>query len=530
MATPPTTPDSSLNAFLTWVFDQIEILSTGSKPEDGWALSDLQPDVSEVISDKRDLIDIVTQWDESSVNLSGWEDLTDRQYQTIEQLRQDVTTLTEHGHLFEETLMWWDANRKIIHDVKTYSETIDENLEEVISLAGSVNQTKTHIDSQRQATDLAASNAVSSANTASEKASQTTSDREEVTRLLGETEAAEASAKSSRDDTLASEVRVDLAEERTLSYRDEASHLRDLVIQDRDAVGQMKTEVEDFTLRAEAGAATVGNAEVVLEARERSVAAEGAADSSARTATEKADVATTKADEASDSAASAQSSATTATQQATLAVENREAGYQDRLAVGRARNEAVTAKNEAVAASQTATEKASEATVDADRSKSEADRARIAADEVDSAATTAAISAVNDRVNQLLQDAPEAFDTLVEIASKLVDQDDEISALISQIAVASQKAAWDQVSNKPSTYPPSSHEHTTSQINGLDDALDALQQEVEALRQIVFARPAMWLWDSSQSEWVAPEHAVDSDSVLNTDAREIHSIEGVSNE
>lgn len=472
MATrPPTTSDSSLNAFLSWVFKQIEALSTGSKPEDGWALSDLQPDVSEVISDKRDLIDIVTKWDDSVTGLSGWEDLTQRQYQTIEQLRKDVTNLTNHGALFEETLMWWDANRKIIHDVKTYSETIDENLEEVISLAGNVNQTKTHIDSQRQATDLAASNAAGSANTALEKASQTANDRSEVGRLLEETQAAEAATKASRDDTLAAEGRVDLAEARTLTHRDDASDLRDQVIQDKDFVSQMKSEVEDFTLRAEAGAETVGNAEAVLEARERSVAAQHSAENSAATASEKESVATEKAAEASSSAASATNSAETATEKANQTANDRTATEGNLTATNQAKDVAVEAKNVAVTSAQTATSKAAEAKSDADRSKSEADRAESVADEVDSAATNAAIAAVNGRVNQLLQDAPEAFDTLKEISDKLSDQDDEISALITQIATAAQKAAWDQVSGKPSSYPPSTHEHTTGQVNGLDTAL-----------------------------------------------------------
>lgn len=64
----------------------------------------------------------------------------------------------------------------------------------------------------------------------------------------------------------------------------------------------------------------------------------------------------------------------------------------------------------------------------------------------------------------------------------------------------------------------------------VDTELDALRQEVEALRAIVFARPAMWVWDGVDP-WVAPEHSVDTDSVLNTGAGEIHAIEeGVPNE
>ena len=71
---------------------------------------------------------------------------------------------------------------------------------------------------------------------------------------------------------------------------------------------------------------------------------------------------------------------------------------------------------------------------------------------------------------------------------------------------------------------PTSGDHAATK-SYVDAEVTALQQEIDALRQIVFARPAMWMWDGVDP-WVAPDHAVDSDSVLNTAAGEIHSIVG----
>lgn len=70
---------------------------------------------------------------------------------------------------------------------------------------------------------------------------------------------------------------------------------------------------------------------------------------------------------------------------------------------------------------------------------------------------------------------------------------------------------------------PLAHQHSTSDVTGLDTMLDE-----RPTRSEVQARPAMWLW-SGIGEWVAPEGAVATDSVLNLDTSELHTIEEVSN-
>lgn len=68
---------------------------------------------------------------------------------------------------------------------------------------------------------------------------------------------------------------------------------------------------------------------------------------------------------------------------------------------------------------------------------------------------------------------------------------------------------------------PTEHVHPTGQVTGLDDALAERPTRAE-----VQARPAMWIWDGL-SEWVAPDGAVATDTVLNLDTGELHTIEEV---
>lgn len=55
----PNTGNAALDKFLADLKKEVE---TAIKPDEGWRLSDFSADVSEVISDRRDLIDIVSNW------------------------------------------------------------------------------------------------------------------------------------------------------------------------------------------------------------------------------------------------------------------------------------------------------------------------------------------------------------------------------------------------------------------------------------------------------------------------------------
>ncbi|MGP5930351.1 hypothetical protein [Corynebacterium glyciniphilum] len=70
---------------------------------------------------------------------------------------------------------------------------------------------------------------------------------------------------------------------------------------------------------------------------------------------------------------------------------------------------------------------------------------------------------------------------------------------------------------------PTSGEHATTKTY-VDDAVGTRATPAQ-----VNARPAMWLWDGI-SEWAAPDGAVATDTVLNLDSGELHTIEEVEDE
>lgn len=46
---------------------------------------------------------------------------------------------------------------------------------------------------------------------------------------------------------------------------------------------------------------------------------------------------------------------------------------------------------------------------------------------------------------------------------------------------AAGSATWGQVSNRPSTFPPATHDHTIANVTGLQAALDALSDRLDAV-------------------------------------------------
>ncbi|ABF57494.1 gp40 [Corynebacterium phage P1201] len=59
--TPPNTGSEALNEYLTRLQQVVNALDLKKIPEEGWSLTDLRADVSEVISDKRDIIDVANE-------------------------------------------------------------------------------------------------------------------------------------------------------------------------------------------------------------------------------------------------------------------------------------------------------------------------------------------------------------------------------------------------------------------------------------------------------------------------------------
>lgn len=152
-------------------------------------------------------------------------------------------------------------------------------------------------------------------------------------------------------------------------------------------------------------------------------------------------------------------------------------------------SEAIAKESEANAAGSAAT-----ARTQADRSKVEADRSKTEADRAAQAAAESSVKAVNDRVNTLLAGAPEAYDTLLEIARELERGQTAEAALTRAIATKADKQhthTFDQIVEPPDdgfeqrtltqlfqefsiilqhlsdTTAPTSHTHTMSQVTDL---------------------------------------------------------------
>ena len=123
MLRPPTTNDPALNRFLEEVANTIQ---DQARPEEGWTLSDFASSVSEVISDKRDLIDIVTKYDNIEV-------LSEEMKAEVARLKKDVqdsmtllSSIESKSAQFAEVMEWWDQNYKVIFDAQEAMETFGE--------------------------------------------------------------------------------------------------------------------------------------------------------------------------------------------------------------------------------------------------------------------------------------------------------------------------------------------------------------------------------------------------------------------
>lgn len=174
--TAPVTNIPNLDAFLAKVATLVNTLDSKALPADGWALTDLEASVSEIIGDKRDLIDIVTKWDSAANSFAQWENLTAQQKAAIDDLKAQVESLAGSADEFEDILLWWDANAQTIHDVKEHTEVIHGDMESIHASEQAVTQMKADVTTMRGevATDLQTTknnkNAAVSAKTAAEAA------------------------------------------------------------------------------------------------------------------------------------------------------------------------------------------------------------------------------------------------------------------------------------------------------------------------------------------------------------------------
>jgi hypothetical protein len=314
------------------------------------------------------------------------------------------------------------------------------------------------------------------------------------------------------------------AEDAIRRAEDAASKVGEVDEAARDAVKRASEAADaahDDAERAEAGAAVVGDAQAVLDARDAAAESARAADESAGAASSSASSAASDASRASSSAGDAAASAGDAAARAkesdqsakdaaaarqsaldaqTLAEAAQKKTDEDASATAENRTATAGARDEAQAAQKAAETAQGKAEGSATAAKSDADRAEQAASSVDGAA----VEAVTKKVDELTKDAPEKFDTLKEIADALDKQEDMGAVLTSQIAGKADRE----------------HTHTMVQVDGLNTALAA-----KAATTVMNARPALFSGAGAAPSTIAG--AVVGDWWLNTTTMELSKITGV---
>ena len=161
----------------------------------------------------------------------------------------------------------------------------------------------------------------------------------------------------------------------------------------------------------------------------------------------------------SSTAAHAQNSLTYAGQAEDARDESRLARDEAVAAADNSAERAETATEQAgvaTQAAQTATDQAGIASGEADRATSEADRSKTEADRAASEAESSSVKAVAEKVDELLAGAPEAYDTLLEIAEELERSQSVEAVLVKEIAGKA----------------PAEHTHTVGDVSGLQSELD----------------------------------------------------------
>ena len=156
----------------------------------------------------------------------------------------------------------------------------------------------------------------------------------------------------------------------------------------------------------------------------------GAASRSAGEAAVSAGAAEGSASEAAVSAGEASDSAAVATERAGAAEVSATSAAGSAESAGAAAESAAAAGELATSAA----ESEQEAIRQADRATSEADRSKTEADRAAQAAADSSMRAVAEKVDELLAGAPEAYDTLLEIAEELERGQSAEAALVKEIA------------------------------------------------------------------------------------------------
>ena len=105
---------------------RLAALEAKQKPEDGWSLSDFRADVSEVISDKRDLLGIMQTYQGITDLRDELASIKSSQKTESDKLSEAIVKLDQYARTFAETIEFWNQNRPIIIQASQYKPEFDK--------------------------------------------------------------------------------------------------------------------------------------------------------------------------------------------------------------------------------------------------------------------------------------------------------------------------------------------------------------------------------------------------------------------
>lgn len=226
---PPKTGDSSLDRFLTSVYDQSIELEARVRPDEGWSLTDFTAEVSGVIGDKRDLIDIVTQYD----SIEDYLDLIQDQRELLQDALDKIESIDVSADWFATIMEWWDQNYRIIMDAQESLQYKREADEAALEAKGHSEDSKRFRDTALQHRDGAKSEREAAAEEklkaeghriGAENAHQAAEGvQTEVEDLRAETETLQGLARDYRDGAKAHREAAGLSEDNAASHDASAS-------------------------------------------------------------------------------------------------------------------------------------------------------------------------------------------------------------------------------------------------------------------------------------------------------------------
>lgn len=250
LSNPPSTGNVDLDNFLRSVKRHID---DALRPADGWRLSDFSADVSEVISDKRDLIDIVTRYDD----INALKDSVDLILADFAEAIADSKALEnqyqDHAEVFTHTMEWWNQNRKIIEDAAevmaatlqasdsadaaeasalragSHEEGASQARDEAVTAKNEAQATATQVATQVETAGSHAGDAQASAQSAAQSAANAANSeqgaKDASESASGSASAAEASAGAAKDAAASAEADREVVEQAATSASWEGDRL-----------------------------------------------------------------------------------------------------------------------------------------------------------------------------------------------------------------------------------------------------------------------------------------------------------------